>query len=131
MNSVAIRVPIAWTQTGITNVVVNYNVSRRALLWRHLADQCTSSNYSNVTSVTFGIKGGPESVKVEFDRHGRFQRGNRVFTLDFTNPVKYYTVSMDDLTAAGLDSARIKNINFVVDQGLAGAAKNTAVISQW
>jgi hypothetical protein len=69
--------------------------------------------------VTFGVKGTPRSVKVEFI-DAATNKVNAYLRSVTNNMLRYYTVNIDDLDAAGLNLEQMRLINFVVDQGLAG-----------
>jgi hypothetical protein len=114
-----------WLQTGATNVVVTYTVSASSNVWDgvSLTNDYSKANYSNEMYMTFGVKGTPEKIQLEFQDT---TSTTVIATFNsITNTLKYYTVSIDDLEAAGLNSARIKYINFVVKQNLAGSGKYT------
>ena len=114
-----------WVQYGVTNVFAPYNVTPEGT-WDGFSisydDFVTlpfeNSDYSDVPSVTFGVKGTPQSVKVEFEDAA----ANKVVTYfrSVTNTLKYYTVNVGDLEAGGLNPGHMRSINFVIDQAAAG-----------
>lgn len=114
-----------WVKYGVTNVYVPYNVTP-ADTWDGISisydsfgtPQLENSDYSETPAITFGVKGTPRSVKVEFEDIAT----NKVVAnfRSVTNTLKYYTVRVDDLEAAGLNPAHMRFINFVIDQAAAG-----------
>ena len=114
-----------WVKTGATNVFVPYNVTPVGS-WDGVAlsydDFLTlpfeNADYSDVPSLTFGVMGTPQSVKVEFEDTS----ANKVVAtfLSVTSTLKYYTVNVADLEAGGLNPGHMRFINFVIDQAAAG-----------
>lgn len=119
-----------WVKYGVTNVYVSYNVTP-ADTWDGISmsydnfgtPQLENSDYSETPSVTFGVMGTPQNVKVEFEDIAT----NKVVAnfRSVTNTLKYYTVKLDDLEAAGLNPGHMRFINFVIDQAAAGAGNYT------
>ena len=116
-----------WSQVGTTNIVVSYNVSVTNSWDGVSISYATNSDYSDVTSVTFGIKGKPQSVKVEFEDAATHKMSAYFNSVGST--LKYYTTNIRDLEAAGLNSEQIRYINFVVDRGLAGTGNYTGTFT--
>jgi hypothetical protein len=123
-----------WVKTGVTNVYVPYNVTP-ADTWDGISisydsfgtPQLENSDYSDLPSVTFGVKGTPQSVKVEFEDIAT----NKVvaYFRSVTNSLRYYTVYMNDLEAGGLNPGHMRFINFVIDQAAAGANNHTGTFT--
>jgi hypothetical protein len=114
--------------------VVSYNVTPQdswdgiALLYDDFGTpQLESSDYSDLAGVTFGVFGLPGAVKVEFEDTATNKA--RAYFRGVTNTLRYYTVDLSDLESGGLDSAHVRFINFVVDQGLAGTDKYTGAFT--
>ncbi len=123
-----------WIVTGTTNVLVNYGVTAGGydgLSIRYddyVTPEFESGNFSALTSVIFGIEGTPKSVKVEFTD---VSTNTAIAVLNgVTNAgYRYYSVPLSDVDDIGVDVSRIRFINFVVDQQLAGAANLTGTFS--
>ncbi|MFH0954133.1 MAG: thrombospondin type 3 repeat-containing protein [Verrucomicrobiota bacterium] len=124
-----------WNQQGVTNIVVPYNVTATdswdgvSILYDNYGTpQLENADFSDLSAVTFGIRGTPLSVKAEFEDIA----ANKVLAYfrGVTNTaVRYYAVALDDLEAGGLDPGHVRFINFVVDQNAAGPGNYTGTFS--
>ncbi|MFH0907492.1 MAG: hypothetical protein V1929_01855, partial [bacterium] len=122
-----------WVQNGTTNVVMNYTVASGGydgFIFRYedfVEPGAQSGDFVATPTITFGISGTPQSVKVEF----MDDTGYRVNTYvnGITGTYGWYTFSTADLEDSGLDIRHIQFINFVVDQALAGGGNFVGSIS--
>jgi hypothetical protein len=114
-----------WVQNGTTNVVSTYNVTSGGydgFIIRYedfVQPGNQSGDFGGTPNITFGISGNPSSLKIEFKDDLGFQVNATVTGI--TGSTKWYTVKASDLEDAGLDVRHIQFVNFIVDQGLAGA----------
>lgn len=115
-----------WVQTGATNLYVPYNVTPAdtwdgvALLYDDFGTpEIETADFSEMSVLTLALSGNPQTLKVEVED----KAGARalVYLQNVSASVQYYDIVMDEVAAAGVNTAQIRFINFVVDQTLAGA----------
>ena len=122
-----------WTQNGTTNVVMNYTVASGGydgFIFRYedfVEPGAQSGDFVATPTITFGISGSPQSVKVEFIDDTGFRVNTYVNGI--TGTTGWYTFSTADLEDSGLDIRHIQFINFVVDQALAGGGNFSGSIN--
>ena len=121
-----------WVTVGTTNVLVNYNVVTGGYEGVSIryddygTPEFESADFTALASVVIGVRGDAASVKVEFTDVDT-NTAQAVFS-GVIGTYKYFAVPTADLEEIGVDITRIRFINFVVDQGLAGAGHDSGLL---